>query len=107
MKHVVLAGALASLCGLGTAVGVSSATPWQEPAPTATIEGCLLSGSAAGEFILSTGKERRTAIAGQGVDLAAHVNHRVRLTGALEIAHVGEVFRVTGLTLVATTCAVD
>jgi hypothetical protein len=107
MKHVFLAGAFASLCGLGTLAAISSATPWQEPAPSATIEGCLLSGSAAGEFIVSTGRERLTAMAEQGVDLAAHVNHRVRLTGALEVAHVGEVFRVTALTLVATTCAAD
>jgi hypothetical protein len=89
---------------------ISSATPWQDPASaqqpqTATLEGCLLAGSATGEFIVSTGKERHTAVADQGVDLAAHVNHRVRLTGALEKGKVGEVFRVIALTMVATTCA--
>jgi hypothetical protein len=107
MKHVILAGALAFAAALGAGGVVANAASSDRAVPSepTTLEGCLLAGSATGEFIISTGKERHTAVAAQGVDLAAHVSHRVRLTGALEKSTLGEVFRVTAVTTVSNTCA--
>lgn len=68
------------------------------------IEGCLRSGSAAGEFIVSTGEERHTAMAEPGVPLADHVNHRVHLTGELEERSIGPVFVVSDVRTIAASC---
>lgn len=108
MKHVILAGALVLACGLGTtqAAQRSGAPPATDyVSQGTTIEGCLRAGSAEGEFIVSTAAERHTVVAGQGVDLAAHLNHRVQLTGAIEKAASGPVFRATALKMIATACA--
>lgn len=106
MKHVILAGALAGLVGLTAAASPSAATRAEVAlAQGATLEGCLFSGSATGEFLVSTGSERHTVVAGQGVDLAAHVNHRVELTGALEKGKAGQVFRATAVRMVAASCS--
>jgi hypothetical protein len=84
MQHVILIGALVVSGSVGSAVLAQSVTPLipVATAQSTTVEGCLIAGSAPGEFIISAGGERHTVVAGQGVDLAAHVSHRVQLTGA-------------------------
>jgi hypothetical protein len=105
MKHVFVAGALAGIVGLSAAAASSAAAPADLSVDQgATIQGCLFAGSATGEYLFSTGSERHTVVAGQGVDLAAHVNHRVELTGALEQGSAGQVFRATALKMVAPSC---
>lgn len=106
MTHVLLAGALAVTLGLGSAVAQQGPAP-----PTAdyvsqetTIEGCLRAGSASGEFIVSTASERHTVVAAQGIDLGAHADHRVQLTGAVEKGQSGQVFRATAVKMIATSC---
>lgn len=93
--------------------GVFAATHATTPAPvlasskaqSVTLEGCLRSGSASGEYIVSTGVERHTAMAEPGVRLGEHLNHRVHLTGALEETPIGAVFLVSDVRTIATTCA--
>lgn len=104
MKHVILAGALAGIVGLSAASESAATRIDLTVVQEATVEGCLLAGSAIGEFLVSTGSERHTVVAGQGVDLAAHVNHRVELTGGLEKGSAGQVFRATAVKMVATSC---
>lgn len=78
--------------------------PEHEQERELSLEGCLWSGSARGEFIVSTGAERHTAMAAPGVVLADHLNHRVHLTGALEHRALGPVFLVSGVRTLATSC---
>lgn len=107
MKHIILAGALVGLSGFAAVAATASVAPWQAASETQskTIEGCLMAGSASGEFLVSTGSERHTVVAGQGIDLAAHVNHRVQLQGALEKGTSGQVFRATAVKMLAASCS--
>lgn len=106
MKRILSAGAIAVFIGFSSAAFPAvSLVPVEARAQGTSIEGCLLAGSASDEFLLTTGAERHTVVPGAGVDLAAHLNRRVQLTGALEKGAVGQVFRVTAVTVVAANCA--
>lgn len=84
--------------GLLTAGAAAAAQP-------ISVEGCLRAGSADGEYIVSTGGERHTAMASAGVTLDEHVNHRVQLTGELAQKAIGPVFVVTDVRTLETSCA--
>lgn len=71
---------------------------------TVSVEGCLRAGSAGGEYIVTAGGERHTAVAGPGVTLDEHVNHHVELTGALAQKAMGPVFVVSGVRTLAPSC---
>ena len=88
-------------------------------AASVTVTGCLAKGHGQGEFQLSHatggGADKYELIAGKGVDLNAHVGHKVEVTGekASEAAEKGsekkegtphEHIKVSALKHVAATC---
>lgn len=107
MKHVLIVGALVGVVGLAAAPRAQ-----QGPLPSVavsaqstTLEGCLKKGAAEGEFALTAGRDTYSVTAAGGVNLSAHVDHQVQLTGMVEKGPLGAVIRASALKMVATTCA--
>lgn len=102
MTHVVLVGALAV-----ASLGVLDRLPQAHAAAAAqatTLEGCLGAGAKDGEFVLAAGADRYVVIPAAGVQLAAHLNHKVQLTGAVEKGSTGSVLRASAVRMVSTSC---
>jgi hypothetical protein len=107
MKHVLMVGALIGVVGLAAAPRAE-----QSPLPSraiaeqaATLEGCLKRGAADGEFTFMSGRELYGVVAAASVNLNAHVDHQVQLTGTVEKGPMSAVIRASALKMVATTCA--
>jgi len=92
---LVLAVIVAAAAGLAWTMTVGSAPDTQDPAPV-TLTGCLRSGSAATVFILrgaaasgptdapsqeATSRDYLLVEVAEGIDLNAHLNQRVAITG--------------------------
>lgn len=89
------------------AVSLAQAVPWPalaQSAQSTTVEGCLAAGTQEGEFALTTGRQRYAVVAGAGVDLTAHVNHKVQLTGTVEGGGSSNVLRANAVKMISTTC---
>ena len=84
-------------------------TPAQEGAqqPEETIVvGCLQAGANTGEFVLVNDEKTTYRVdAAEGVELAPHVNHRVELTGTIELTESSMLFKAKALKMVSTSCA--
>lgn len=104
IETLASAGLLVAVVGGLPAVPRAGGVPGGT-APPVSVEGCLRAGSADGEFIVTAGGERHTAMAGAGVRLDDHVNHQVRLTGELAQREIGPVFVVSGVRTLAPSCA--
>jgi hypothetical protein len=71
----------------------------------ATITGCLQAGAKEGEFmLLADDKQTYQIQPADGVELAAHANHRVELTGTIEKTETSSVLKANTLKMVATSC---
>jgi hypothetical protein len=103
MRHQVIAWAAAALIGSGLSQHAQDRTPMQQ-AQAATVEGCLEKGTRAGEFNLIAADQRYLVVPAEGVDLMAHIDHRVQLTGTVERGSTGSVLRASGLKMIAPTC---
>lgn len=70
-----------------------------------TMAGCLQTGVNAGEFVLVNDEKTTYQVhPAEGVEVAAHVNHRVELTGTIETTESGTIFKATALKMVSTAC---
>lgn len=77
----------------------------QEPKET-TIAGCLQAGSNEGEFVLVNDEKTTYQVqAADGVEVAPHVNHRVELTGTVEMTESSLIIKATALKMVSTACS--
>ncbi|MGE0362403.1 MAG: hypothetical protein AB7H93_23125 [Vicinamibacterales bacterium] len=103
MTHVVLIGALAA-ASFGVLDRFPQAPGGAAAAQSTTVEGCLGAGARDGEFALAAGADRYVVIPAAGVQLAAHLNHKVQLTGAVEKGSTGNVLRASAVKMVSTTC---
>ena len=78
------------------------------PEPTqpkeTTVTGCLEQGASADHFVLVEENTTYQVQAAEGIDLAPHLNHRVELTGTVEMTESSLVFNARGLKMVATSC---
>lgn len=89
------------------AVSRAQAVPWPalaQAAQSTTIEGCLAGGEKEGEFALTAGRQRYAVVAGAGVDLSAHLNHKVQLTGTVEGSGSSNVLKASAVKMIATSC---
>jgi hypothetical protein len=107
MKYVLMLGVMV---GAATFVEMSRAQPTPESAEAIatqaiTLEGCLRSGEVAGEFAFTVGNDVYSVVPGVGVNLAAHVNHEVQITGIVEKDAKGSELRATAVRMVAAVCA--
>lgn len=92
------------------ALGLELQAQQREPLPSTaiaaqstTLEGCLKKGMADGEFALSAAGTDYVVVPSDGVNLAAHVNHQIQVTGAVEKG--GRIFKASAVKMVATTCS--
>lgn len=70
-----------------------------------TVAGCIQAGPTEGQFLLSADDEQTYQIqAAEHVAVAAHVNHRVQLTGVVEKSEERAVFKASKLEMVAASC---
>lgn len=110
MSNSLVTSALFSALLLGVAPGAVSraqAVPWPalaQAAQSTTIEGCLAGGEKEGEFALTAGRQRYAVVPGVGVDLSAHVNHKVQLTGTVEGSGSSNVLKASAVKMIATSC---
>ena len=102
MRQLILAtlavGALA-----GGIHAQSTAPSSRTQASQATVEGCLQGGGPGG-FTLVASDAKYTVVATEGVNLGAHVNHQVAITGTVEKSKAVNVLRASSVKMVATTC---
>jgi hypothetical protein len=76
----------------------------QQSADT-TVVGCLHAGANSGEFVLVDDEKGAFQVqAAEGVDIAAHVGHRVELTGTVEKTESGMIVTAKALKMVSTSC---
>lgn len=110
MSNSLVASAVFSALLVGVAPGAVSraqAVPWPalaQAAQSTTVEGCLAQGAKDGEFALTAGQQRYAVVAGAGVDLSAHLNHKVQLTGTVEGSGASNVLRASAVKMIATSC---
>jgi len=106
MSKTLRAGAWFGALALSLVVAPEAArgTTMAAARQTSTFEGCLGAGSRSGEFALTVGKDRFTVVPGIGVDLAAHLNHTVKVSGTVDDRGAAKVVRATAVEMVATTC---
>jgi len=70
-----------------------------------TVVGCLRAGADAGEFVLVDDEQMAYQVRpAEDLDLSAHLNHRVELTGTTEKTGDTTVLTATALKMVATSC---
>lgn len=110
MSNTLVTSALFVSLLIGVAPGTVSraqAVPWPalaQAAQSTTVEGCLAAGARDGEFALTAGRQRYAVVAGAGVDLTAHVNHKVQLTGTVEGDGASSVLTARAVKMIATSC---
>ena len=76
-----------------------------EKTQATTMVGCLQTGVNAGEFVLVNDEKTTYHVhPAEGVEVAAHANHRVELTGTIETTESGTIFKATALKMVSTSC---
>lgn len=107
MKHVVIAGVLAGVVGLGSAVPRAQDRPLLSRSvavQSTTLEGCLRQGAKDGEFSFAAGGDEYTVVPSSGLNLAAHLNHQVQVTGTVEKKVPTSVLRASAVKMVAASC---
>lgn len=110
MSNTLVTSVLVGSLLLGAAPGAVSraqATPWPglaQAAQSTTLEGCLAAGANDGEFALTAGRQRYAVVAAAGVDLSAHVNHKVQITGTVEGSGASNVLKASAVKMIATSC---
>ncbi len=110
MSNSLITSAVFSALLLGVAPGAVSraqAVPWPalaQAAQSTTVEGCLARGAKDGEYAITAGQQRYAVVAGAGVDLSAHLNHKVQLTGTVEGSGASNVLRASAVKMIATSC---
>jgi hypothetical protein len=110
MSNTLVTSAVLSSLLLGVAPGLVSsaqAVPWPalaQAAQSTTVEGCLAAGTKDGEFAITAGRQRYAVVAAAGVDLSAHLNHKVQLTGTVEGSGDSNVLKASAVKMIATTC---
>jgi len=134
MKNGIIGTCIAAMFGI--AITASAQQPPQpqpaQPNPPAAaapmadkadkdmkLSGCLKAGTEAGSFELATKKDAKKNVAlaaGTGVDLAAHLNHQIEVTGSWDHAAAAAAsdasksdaakkkFNVTAVKMVSATC---
>ena len=107
MKHLLMVGVLV---GAVTLVETSRAqqTPLSIEAistQSTTLEGCLRPVERDGEFAFTTAGDTYAVVPATGVNLAAHLNHVVQLTGTVEKSTKGSVLHASVVKMVSAACA--
>lgn len=75
----------------------------QESSQEVSVTGCLQ--RAGEEFVLVVSESQRHQVqAAPSVELAAHVDHRVELTGTVEKAENATILKATALKMIANSC---
>jgi hypothetical protein len=108
MRRTLIAGLVVLTLALG-GVAIAQQPPEASTQPeTTTITGCLKAGTNTGQFVLVLGDGKQYQVQAaegvEGLDLAAHENHRVELTGTLDKDATDPVLKATALKMVATSC---
>ena len=108
MRRILIAGLVAFTFALGAVAVAQQPAEGGTQSETTTVAGCLKAGTDAGQFVLVLGDGKQyqvqAAEGAEGVDLAAHENHRVELTGTLDKNATDPVLKATALKMVATSC---
>ena len=104
IPHVI--GRLLSRAVLFAAVAVAmSPTTGAAQSEEVTIAGCIKAATTEGQFIFAADDKQAYQIqAAEGVEVAAHLNHRVELTGVVEKKDETAVFKASALKMVAASC---
>jgi nicotinamidase-related amidase len=104
MQRNAFVGTLLTVLLAGVVIGVSSLQAARQ-AQEVSLTGCLKAGEKDGDFLLVIDeKEKHHVQAGEGVELAPHVNHRVQITGTIEKNETNSVLKATALKMVADSC---
>ena len=110
MSNSLITSAVFSALLLGVAPGAVSraqAVPWPalaQAAQSPAVEGRLARGAKDCEYAIPAGQQRYAVVAGAGVDLSAHLNHKVQLTGTVEGSGASNVLRASAVKMIATSC---
>lgn len=106
MKHALMVGAL-----IGVVTFVEASRAPQAPlsgqtmsVQTTTLEGCLRPGKRDGEFAFTAGADSYAVVPAAGVNLAAHLNHQVQVTGVVEKGSRGSVLHASAVKMVSAAC---
>jgi hypothetical protein len=103
-RRALVANSMAFLLVVGVNLTGNPLTVAAQPEES-TIAGCLQRGANEGEFILVADDKQTYQIQpADGVELAAHANHRVELTGTVEKTETNAVVKASALKMVATSC---
>ncbi len=106
MFRNVMALVIVGMCIAPVSMGAGEAQEGtQEPKET-TIAGCLQAGPNEGEFVLVNDEKTTYQVqAVDSVEVAPHVNHRVELTGTVEMTESSLIIKATALKMVSTACS--
>jgi hypothetical protein len=103
-RHALVAFSMAFLLVVSVNLTENALTVAAQP-DESIITGCLQRGANDGEFILAADDKQTYRIQPvDGVELAAHANHRVELTGTVEKTETDAVVKASALKMVATSC---
>lgn len=107
MKQLLMVGVLV---GAVTLVETSRAqqTPLSIEAvstQSTTLEGCLRPGQRDGEFAFTGPAGTFAVVPAAGVNLAAHLNHQVQVTGTVEKNTKGSVIHASAVKMVSAACS--
>jgi nicotinamidase-related amidase len=104
MQRNAIVGTLLVVLLASVVIGVSSLHAARQ-AQEVSLTGCLKAGEKDGDFVLVIDeKEKHQVQAGEGVELAPHLNHRVQITGTIEKSETTSVLKATALKMVADSC---
>ncbi len=104
IRHMVVLSVVSILTGY---IGLEARQTQEgtKQAEETTIVGCLQAGANEGEFVLvSDEKVTYQVQAAEGVEIAAHANHRVELTGTIDKNESNTIFNAKALKMVSTSC---
>ena len=107
MKQVLMVGVL---LGAVTLVETSRAQHVPESieaisSQSTTLEGCLRPGEREGEFSFTGASGTYAVVPGTGVNLTAHLNHLVQVTGTVEKSTKGSVLHASAVKMVSAACS--
>jgi hypothetical protein len=70
-----------------------------------TVAGCLQAGANSGEFVLVQDEKTTYHVqAAEGVEIAAHLSHRVELTGTIEKKESNTIFNAKAVKMLSESC---
>ena len=76
-----------------------------QQAEETTVAGCLQAGTNSGEFVLvQDDKTTYQVQAAEGVEISAHLNHRVELSGTIEKTESSTIFNAKAVKMLSESC---